>query len=130
MAEEYRKRAVRSIKLSNGAKFRIKIISAKKLIKLLKSEGLTFSELNTIDSGSEKFDAALKVQDKLLKQYVVLPKIVDKSTRKDELGLDEISIDHTIELIAFITGSGKGESFLSPSTTSKNPQGKYGDIVV
>ena len=130
MAEEYRKRVIRSIKLSNGAKFRIKVISARKLIKLLKSEGLTLNELNTIDSGSEKFDAVLKVQDKLLKQYVVFPKIVDESTKKDELGLDEVSIDHTTELIEFITGSGKGESFLSPSTTSKNPQGKYGDIVV
>lgn len=112
-AEAYREKLTQSVILSNGAEFKIKTISARNLLKILKAEGLTLKDLNTLKTGSEKFDAVLKIQDKLLTEYVVDPKIVEGRTSKNELGLEEISIKHTAELVAHITGAGTGDLFRS-----------------
>ena len=105
-AKAYREKLTQKVTLSNGAEFKVKTISAKKLIKLLKAEGLTISELDTIKSGSKKFEAVLKIQDILLREYVVEPKINDGEGSISTLGLEEISIRHTAELVAHITGAG------------------------
>ena len=110
-AEAYRKKLTQTVILSNGAEFKLKTISARHLLKILKTEGLTLKDLNTLKTGSEKFDAVLRIQDKLLTEYVVAPKIVEDTKSEDELGLEEISIKHTAELVAHITGAGTGDLF-------------------
>jgi len=104
-AEDYRRKTVKSVTLSNGVTFKIREISARKLINLLEKHGLSLTDLQTVNATSKKFLEVLKLQDALLMEYVVEPKIVEKPKNQDELGIEEISISDAAELIGYITGT-------------------------
>ena len=104
-AEDYRRKTVKSVTLSNGVTFKIREISARKLINLLEKYGLTLTDLQTVNATSQKFLEVLKLQDTLLMEYVVEPKIVENPKNQDELGIEEISISDAAELIGYITGT-------------------------
>ena len=104
-AEDYRRKTVKSVTLSNGVTFKIREISARKLIGLLEKHGLSLIDLQTVNATSQKFLEVLKLQDTLLMEYVVEPKIVENPKNQDELGIEEISISDAAELIGYITGT-------------------------
>ena len=104
-AEDYRRKTVKSVPLSNGVTFKVREISARKLIGLLEKHGLSLTDLQTVNATSKKFFEVLKLQDTLLMEYVVEPKIVENPKNQDELGIEEISISDAAELIGYITGT-------------------------
>jgi len=123
-AEEYRRKVIKPATLSNGATFKIREISARKLIGLLEKYGLTLTDLQTVNATSKKFFEVLKLQDTLLMEHVVEPKIVENPKNPNELGIEEITISDAAELIGYITGTVETQKIMgsfreNPETVEK-----------